>query len=271
MEAESVLTEERMSKVLFLESIDSTNLFLKNISEEAPDRQVVMADEQTRGRGRLGRSFESPKNKGIYLSYLMRPSSIPEDTALITAWTAVAVCRAVKKICNIEPGIKWVNDLILNNKKFCGILTEMDIDEHGKIRSLIIGIGVNVNEDTGDLDAALKDKATSLKQELGREINRNVLAFEIIRELDRMYDDWPDEKEGYLNEYRRYSIMTGKDVSVTRIAVTDDKDLEAYKKRYGRVLGIGDDFSLTVEFDDGSRENLNAGEVSVRGMYGYAR
>ncbi len=255
----SFLPSDRMETVLCLDRVNSTNKRLRDMAYDgAPDGQVIIANEQTEGRGRLGRSFASPKDKGIYLSMLLRPEGRPADSVALTAWTAVAVCNAVEKACGIRPGIKWVNDLVLDRKKICGILTEMLVEtESGSIGYVIIGIGINVNHEESDFPEDVRRIATSLYAHTGTLYTRARLAAEIIRELDALRAAWPQEKEAYLKAYREGNVTVGKEVRV----FSGDSQYPA------TAISIGDDFSLTVKHPDGRIENLSGGEVSVRGLY----
>lgn len=254
------LPPERMARVHCFESVDSTNNYLRELAiNEAPDGQVVIANEQTSGRGRRGRSFTSFKDKGIYLSILFRPDSKPSDTTAITAWAAVAVNNAIEAVCGIRPGIKWVNDLVINQKKLCGILTEMSIEsESGQVQYVMIGIGVNVNELEADFSDGLGKIATSLALETGKTFCRAKLAAEIIKQLDSMCSDWPHAKQVYLDSYRKDNITTGKEIIV--IKKSEEKEAVA--------VDITDDFALQVRYKDGESEVLSSGEVSIRGLYG---
>lgn len=254
------LSAHRMQSVLCADSVDSTNNRLRDMAlAGAPEGQTVIADEQYRGRGRRGRKFISLKDKGIYLSMLFRPDSLPSDTAEITAWTAVAVNNAVQTVCGIRAGIKWVNDLVINRKKICGILTEMSVEsESGYVQYVIIGIGLNVNESKNDFPEEIGDIATSLLIETGAEYSRAQLASEIIKELDSMRNAWPKEKQRFLNSYINDNIIIGREITVA----------DSAGERQGTALSICDDFSLNVRFKDGSCENISSGEVTVRGIYG---
>lgn len=250
---------ERWKNVTLLESVDSTNNFLKNMAGKgiAPYGHCVIADFQSSGRGRLGRSFSSPRGKGIYLSYLMSSHGIPiESMATITAYVAVCVREAIFEVCGIEAGIKWVNDIVYGGKKICGILTETS---RGESSGIIIGIGVNVNHVPEDFPSELSDIATSLKMISGKEHSRGLLCSAIIKKLDTLCSAFPSDKDYYLSEYRKHCDVSGKRVRVI-------KDGE---ERLGTAVGISDDFGFIADFDDGRRETLTAGEVSVRGFYGY--
>lgn len=255
------LPPERVSAIRFNSTVGSTNNLLRDMAfEGACDGSAVVAEEQTAGRGRSGRDFLSPKGKGIYISYLFRPDDIPAGVSSITAWTAVAVCRALFRLCNIKPGIKWVNDLVLNSKKLCGILTELSVEsESGHIQHIIIGIGLNTGEDRTDFTGNLSNIATSLRIETGKVVCRAELTAEIIKELDKMCNGWPFEKQSYLHEYRENCITVGKDISIVSNGV----------ERTGKAIRVNDDFSLHVAYSDGTESDLKSGEVSVRGLCGY--
>ena len=261
---EAVLGCERMDHVLYYESADSTNRRLAEYvlaHPDAPNGLIALANEQTAGRGRRGRSFASPKNMGIYLSLLIRPESFGTDPAspanwtALTSWTAVAVCNAIEKVYGIRPGIKWVNDLLLDKKKICGILTQMDMEtETAEIRDIIIGIGVNVQEEEQDFPEELRAIAGSLFQTTGKHRPRSVLAAEMIRELDTLCAAWPEGHAAYLAQYRKDSLVTGRPIRV--ITVSGEKEAIAE--------GIGDDFALHVRYPDGTAQELRGGEISVR-------
>ena len=251
-----LIGKERMEKVLVLDQTDSTNNLLKKMAAEgAPLGQVVIADEQTGGRGRLGRNFFSPKGKGIYLSYLMKPEVAPSDAVSLTAWTASAMAKAVETACGTAPGIKWVNDLYMNGKKICGILTEMIINDPADgIDSIIIGIGINVNNEPSDFPEDISGIASSIAIETGRQVSRSELAASMIRELDRMAEDWPGNKAEYLSTYRTLDITCGREVNV----------ISGGKARPASVLQINDDFSLKVKYSDGEIGDLSSGEISLK-------
>ncbi len=263
------LSGERMERVLCLDTVSSTNVRLSELSYEGVlDGFTVISNEQTGGRGRRGRSFASPKDKGIYLSYLMRRTEAPSDVSQITAWTAVAVCEAIEEVLGERKdrvGIKWVNDLVMGGKKLCGILTEMSVEnETGRIESIIIGIGVNVNEEASDFDEELSGIATSLYLETGQKIKRSELAAAMIRRLDRMNLDFPKKLEEYLSAYRERCIICGKEIKVYDAKAMDPGDGKKSLPRTGKAMAINDDFSLKVRYENGELSDLNSGEISVR-------
>lgn len=246
----------RMERVLCLDSVDSTSTQLLRMPG-APDGQVVVADTQTAGRGRRGRSFLSPKGSGIYLSILFRPNTLPGATLSLTAWTAVAVARAIERVCGVRPGIKWVNDLLLNGKKICGILSEMSVErEGGFVQQVIIGIGVNANH--MDFPEELQGIATTIADALGKPVNRARLAAEIITQMDEMLTNWSTHTGDYPQHYRDWNITPGREISV----------VVGSSSRPATALAITEDYGLLVRYADGSEEVLSSGEVSIKGIYG---
>ena len=249
------------SHLLCLEQIDSTNTEAKRQAMAgAPEGLVVLAEEQTGGRGRLGRSFQSPKGTGLYLSALMRPRLAPEATTNLTAWVAVAVCDGIEACCGVRPKIKWTNDIVLNGKKLVGILTELGLEsESNTLDYLVTGIGINVNEEAGDFSPEIQEVATSLLQELGHPVRRAELCAQVALALDRMYAAYPQAKAEYLEKYRAGCLTPGRQVQL----ITPNSRRQAF------ALEVDDNFNLVVELHNGKRETISAGEVSVRGMYGY--
>ena len=257
------LSEQRMKDVIVLPEVDSTNKYLKKAAYDgAPSGTVVISDYQSEGRGRLGRSFLSPSGKGIYLSYLMRPAILPELVSEVTCWSAVAVANAITKVCGITPQIKWVNDLQINGMKICGILTEMSIEsEIGSVSSVVIGIGINVNESPSDFPEDLRSIASSIRHETGSDspLLRASLASALISELDAVNERFPDAHDEYLESYSKLCSTVGLPVSVVS-AHNHTSEIP----RNGEVITVNNDFSLKVRFEDGHEEDLRSGEVSVR-------
>lgn len=241
-------------------SIDSTNAYLKRIAADgAPDGTVAVAAEQTAGRGRRGRSFQSAAGKGVYLSVLLRPRFSAEELMPLTGLCAVAMCDAVERVCAVRPQIKWTNDLILNGKKLCGILTELGV-ECGALSYVIVGIGINVSQRTEDFEGEVADIATSLERELGTPVSKNELAAAMIEELDALYRSLQNgETAPYLARYRRDCVTIGKEVQL----------LWQDAQEKVRALDVDDQFGLVVRRENGAVETIRTGEVSVRGLYGY--
>lgn len=257
-----LLSDARVgSQLMCLDVVDSTNTECKRQAMSgAQEGLVVTAEEQTGGRGRRGRGFQSPKGKGLYLSALFRPDLEPGQVSDFTAWVAVAVCDGIEACCGIRPQIKWTNDIILNGKKLVGILTELSlVSETNTLDYMVTGIGVNVNQAVEDFSPEIQEMATSLSMVLGRPVRRADLAAQIILALDRMYAGYPEDRAEYLKKYRAGCITTGHQVQLITPAA----------RRQAFALEIDDDFNLVVELYNGKKETICAGEVSVRGMYGY--
>lgn len=242
-------------------TIDSTNNYLKREAARLPSGTVAVADEQTGGRGRRGRTFQSPPGVGIYLSALVRPELPPARALNFTAYVAVAVCEGIEAATGLRPQIKWTNDIVLHGRKLCGILTEMSIEgESGILQYLITGIGVNVNQQEADFPEDIRAMAGSLAMMKGEPVRRGRLAAEIINALDAMYALWLRQDPSYLDRYRSRCLTLGQDVQLLH----PDGTVEA-----GFAEDIDDQFGLIVRFPDGSRRTVTSGEVSVRGLYGY--
>ena len=241
-------------------SIDSTNAYLKRIaSDGAPDGTVAVASEQTAGRGRRGRTFQSAADKGVYLSVLLCPQLTPEQLMPLTGLCAVAMCDAVERVCGVRPQIKWTNDLILNGKKLGGILTELGM-ENGMLSYVIIGIGINVSQRTEDFEGEVVNLATSLEYELNREISKNELAAGMIAALDTLYGDLKSgHTADYIERYRRNCVTLKKEVQL----LWQDVREKVF------ALDVDEQFGLVVRREDGEIDTIRTGEVSVRGLYGY--
>ena len=263
--------------LLCLAETDSTNrLLLQMAADGAPDGQVVIADCQTAGRGRLGRSFASPAGYGLYFSYLFRTGGnrsrlssgeaaqgTPADEVsplLLTAHTAVAVSDAIEAVCGIRPGIKWVNDLLLPERadgrmrKVCGILAQAVTAEDSRLSGIVVGIGINVHEDVTDFPAELQEIAGSLFTATGRHAARAQLAAALVRSMDALRGLSREEAATLLTRYRAHSLMPGKAITVIRGEIS----------QAATALAIEDDFALRVRFADGTEESLRSGDVSVR-------
>lgn len=243
------------------QTIDSTNNYLKHNAADIPDGTVVIANEQTGGRGRRGRTFQSPKDTGIYMSALVRPDLPPSEALNFTAYVAVAICEGIEAATGLTPGIKWTNDIVLGGKKVCGILTEMSIEsESGLLQHIVTGIGVNVNQKETDFPEEIREIAGSLSMAAGQPVRRGRLAAELTNALDRMYHAWLHGGGDYLERYRRACLTVGKDVKLIRANGTVES---AFAER------VDDDFALIVRHPDGRFEKISSGEVSVRGLWGY--
>ncbi len=240
-------------------TIDSTNNYLKQLAlNGAPEGTAVIAEQQTGGRGRMGRSFFSPAGKGLYLSFLLRPDCSAGALMHLTCAGAVAVCDAIKEVTGTRPGIKWTNDLILNGKKLGGILTELSTDSNGNVKYAIMGIGINCLHTQEDFPPELKEMATSLKI-ANLQGNPAILACAILQRLAKLCQTLLTDKAVLMDAYRSDCITLGMDIQWT-------KDDAIYA---GKALDIDADGGLVVLSNSGKTETISTGEVSVRGMYGY--
>lgn len=241
-------------KKIYFDELDSTNLYLKRLGADgAEEGTVIIANRQSAGRGRLGRSFFSPEEKGIYMSILLRPDISLERAVLITSMAAVAVARAIERVSGIEAKIKWVNDIFLNEKKVCGILTEAGIDvQKGTLEYAVLGIGVNVGE--MEFTEELKNIATSVSNECGFAVSKEALMEEIFLELEKCY---PSLSNGsFLEESRKRSLLLGKEIRVLDEMVSGG----SYAAKAVDINELG---NLIIE-RNGETVVLNSGEVSIR-------
>ena len=238
----------------YLIETDSTNRYLKELAVKgAAEGTVIIANRQSAGRGRLGRSFFSPEEKGIYMSILLRPEIPLERSVLITSMAAVAVARAIEHVCGITAKIKWVNDIFLNNKKACGILTEAGINAvTGTLDYAVLGIGINVG--FMKFPEELKKIATSISNECGFVVSKEVLIDEVLKELEEWYPTLLDGS--FLEESKKRSLLLGKEILVLDERVQGG----SYPAKAVDINELG---NLIIE-REGSIQVLNSGEVSIR-------
>ncbi|MBO6159118.1 MAG: biotin--[acetyl-CoA-carboxylase] ligase [Firmicutes bacterium] len=271
--AEDVLSSGSISSYLkhknlqvkVFKQIDSTNTALKQLAEQgAPEGTILVAEEQTAGRGRMGRSFYSPSGSGIYLSLLVRPKMSAASSTSLTAAAAVAVCEAIEAITKKKTQIKWVNDVYVDQKKVCGILTEGAMDfESGSLQYAIVGIGINLRDPDGGFPVDIKAVAGSLG-ETNSDI-RSRLCAEVIDRLMDFYEHL--EEKSFYEGYKKRSFLLGQKVNIISGGnYTDASPNSAPGKEpvSALVLDVEPDFSLKVSLPDGSIRLLNSGEVSVR-------
>lgn len=239
--------------VTALENTDSTNTCVRRLAEDgAPEGTVVVAAAQTAGRGRSGKSFLSPAGTGLYMSVLLRPQLAMGDALLITTAAAVAVAHAVERVAAVTAQIKWVNDVYVEGKKVCGILTEGALDlENGGLRYAILGIGINICPPAGGFPPELASVAGALTA-AGGEALRAPLAAAVLDEFFALYPHLTEKP--FYDDYVSRSLLTGRQIEVLRGGM----HLPA------TALGIDRDLHLRVRYADGSEENLAAGEVSTR-------
>lgn len=237
--------------VTVLPECDSTNAWAKKLAlSGAPDGTVVLADRQTAGRGRRGHSFYSPPG-GLYLSVVLRPQLPAQKCTFLTLAAAVAVCRAVNEICGLTPRIKWVNDVFLDGKKICGILTEASADlEGGSLEYAVVGIGVNIWLRREELPEELRDTVGALYDAPAEGTVRCRLAACIIQHLCALAHD----PAATLAEYRAHSFLPGREIMV----------LTGPRTGPAKALSITEEGHLLVEFPDHTTLALTAGEVSVK-------
>lgn len=235
--------------VKIFDVIDSTNSEAKRIlSCGFSGKAIIVADEQTSGRGRLGRTFYSPKSTGVYFSIIITPDSSLSDASLVTTAASVAAMRAIEKTTGKRVMIKWVNDLYLGEKKICGILTEAVTDlENGKLSGLVVGVGINISTD--DFPEDIKERAASLGV---IDADRSLIAAETAKEFFDITNDLSNRK--FLNEYRERSYVLGKDIYYIKNG----------EKHDGKAVGIDDDGGLIVEKENGENTILRGGEITVR-------
>ena len=247
--------------LIYFDTIDSTNSHAKLLaSRGAPHGTVLIADHQTGGRGRRGRSFHSPASTGIYMSVILRPNCAPAELMHLTCAAAVAMCDAVEESVGFRPGIKWTNDLVFGKRKLGGILTELGFDSAGAVSYAIIGIGINCCQKPADFPEDIKDIAASLSAVSGNTVDRAGVAAAMMDALYRMDRMLLAQKNDILNQYRADCVTLGKEIS----AVKADGSV-----RHGVALDIDEEGGLIVRFAGGNTETVNSGEVSIRGMYGY--
>ena len=259
---ETTITDQIHTKwagktVHFARETDSTNLWIKRLAKEgAPEGTLALAEFQSAGRGRLGRSWEVPEGTSVMMSILLRPKFEPQYAPTLTLVMGMAVAKAVKSL-GFDVSIKWPNDVVVSHKKICGILTEMGVRD-GKIDYAVIGVGINVN--IKEFPEEMVDKATSLYLESGKEFDRSQIPGLVMEAFEKYYEKFAAtcDLSGLKEEYE--SILANYNQPVRVLAK------EPYE---GVARGITDGGELLVEKTDGTIVAVSAGEVSVRGLYSY--
>ncbi len=246
-------TEKIGRKIIVYDTTESTNNVAKELASSGAEHgTVIVADMQTNGKGRLGRNFVSPKGKGLYMSVIIRPDFSIETASLITSATACAAASAVENLCGHDVKIKWVNDLYMNGRKICGILTEASCGlEMKSLDYAVIGIGINVRSAEGSFSRELRVSATSVEDETGLKIDRNRLCAEIINNLEYYISEI--ESRNYIREYRRRELLTGNTIT----ANVNGSTVIAFAE------GIDDNANLIVKLPDGTIHHLNSGEANL--------
>lgn len=260
--------EEHMSGGIHVfKSLESTNLTAKRMAlDGAPPKTIIIAAEQTKGRGRMGRSFYSPPESGIYMSFILKPRFDAAKSVLITTAASVAVCKAIENITGISCEIKWVNDVYMKGKKICGILTEAVTDfESGHIDYIILGIGINYSTSLASFPKDLLGIAGSLfendKPLTDSGISRNRLIAEVINQVLQINENL--EAREFIKDYRARSFVLGKEILIVPTGASG-KQRNLTEGITATALDIDESGGLMVQYEDGSVETLNSGEISIR-------
>ena len=241
------------------ESVDSTNTWAKRLAEDgAPHGTVVIADEQTQGKGRRGRQWVTPKGTSIAVTKLLKPDMPPERASMLTLVEGLSVAQAIRKLYNLDASIKWPNDVVVSNRKICGILTEMSA-QMDYINYIVIGTGINTN--LREFPEELKDIATSLMIEVGHEVKRAELVAALLEIFEKNYEIFSKtwDLSGLMQDYN--DILVNREAQV--------RVLQPGNEYTGIARGIDEKGQLLVEREDQTIEKVYAGEVSVQGLYGY--
>ena len=243
----------------FFDKIDSTNLEAKRLADGgAPEGTLVVADCQQSGRGRLGRVWTSPAGCGLWMSMVLKPAFSAQQASMVTLVTAMAVMDAIEEVSGVQVQIKWPNDLVVQGRKVCGILTEMSMEE-GRISFIVPGIGINVNND--HFPEELSEKAISLAMLTGSTLSRAALAGAVCRSFEKYYADFLEHGNlaGMMDAYNERLVNRNQQVVISDGAGSFKCLSE----------GIDETGALLVQREDGRKEAISSGEVSVRGVYGY--
>ena len=246
-------------EIVYKETTGSTNADVRRMAEDgAENGLLVVADAQTSGKGRRGRQWESEKGTNLYFSMLLKPDIAPDKASMITLVAAYSVAKMIAKNTGLDAKIKWPNDIVVGKKKVCGILTEMNM-ERDYIHHIVVGIGINVNEE--EFPDEIRDMATSLKKEVGRIVSRANLLCDILLQFEKDYSAFlaAEDLKPFIDDYNKMLVNKGALVKV----------LDPKGEFSGIAGGINEEGMLIVFKENGQIEKVYAGEVSVRGMYGY--
>ena len=233
--------------------ISSTNDEMKSRAQEgAKEGSVLVALSQTGGRGRLGRSFFSPQNTGLYMSIILKPDLKPEDALLITTAAAVATSKAIDEVSGKKSGIKWVNDIYIDNKKVCGILTEAGFNQsYDKLDYAVLGIGINVYAPQEGFPDDIKNIADAVFPEI-QENKRSILCAKILDNFYELYQNL--SSKNYVEEYIKRSCVIDKNIKV----ISNGTETDA------KCIGIDKECHLLVEYKNGEKDALSTGEISIK-------
>lgn len=249
-------TEFIGKNIIHFDTIDSTNDYAKNIAVDEKDGTIIISEEQTKGKGRLGRQWHSKVSEGIWMSIILKPEITPYKSPFITLVAGASIVKALNKL-GVNASIKWPNDIIVNDKKVCGILTELSA-EMERVNYVVLGIGINVK--TMEFDSEISDVATSLYKE-GYEVSRVDIVKNILTEFEVLYLDYVvnKSKKKTLDICRMYSAIIGK-----KIYIISDGERELVK-----CLDLNEEGNLIIETEQGLVKEIMSGEVSIRGEKGY--
>ena len=246
------------NNIIYYETLESTNQEIRSFAAKGEKEGLVLiADLQTKGKGRLQREWVGSKGDSIAMSILIKPDIPPYMAPSITQVVALSVCRALNTTSGLDFKIKWPNDIILNGKKVCGILTEMD-GEIDCLNYIIVGIGINVNQTSMPSD--ISHKATSLKIELNKSIQRKNIVINILNEFEKSYEIFKSQGiKPFINELKNYSALINKTVVISN----------PFKSFNATVVDIDDEGYLIVENENGEKESVVGGDISIRGESSY--
>ncbi len=240
------------AEIIAYDTVSSTNTVAKELAQNgAEEFTTIIANSQTKGKGRLGRSFISNSENGLYMSVILKPNLIPERCVDITAFSAVAVLEAIDETSETNPSIKWINDIYINEKKVCGILAEASFD-NSKLNHVIVGIGVNILPPENGFHESIKDIATSIYESNAPQNYKELLCAKIIDKLIFHYKDM--KSKSYMKKYKEKSNIIGKSVDVYR-------GNEVIK---GTAIDINENAELVVKTENGEICVFNSGEARVR-------
>ena len=254
-----MLINKQFYNIIVENVVDSTNNVVKDMANGGEKEGLVfIAHHQTAGKGRLGRTFHSPADTGLYMSVLFRPSLVGERVTLFTTAASLAVCKAIREVTSKNASIKWVNDILINNKKVCGILTEGKINpSDGKMEYVIVGIGINIEKPKEGFPEDISDIASSIVKNSDEKLLddnlKNKLAVKILDNLYYYYIEKKLDATVIRDEYITYSNTIGKDIYI----IAGDKKEEA------KAIGIDNDLGLIVKNNNGTK-TLSSGEISIR-------
>ncbi len=241
----------------WFDTVNSTNDLAKDMARNnAQNGTIILSGHQSAGRGRMGRSFVSPAGKGIYLSLILRPQCPPKKLMHLTCAVAVAACDAIEEVTGVRPGIKWINDLVLGKKKLGGILTELSTQQE-LVNYAVVGIGINCSQKAADFPEEIRDIAISLEEFTDTPVDQPKLIEALISHLYEMHTNL--FSKDFMTAYRKDCITLGQEISV----VTGENII------HGKAVDLDSQGGLIVQYPDGTCKTVNAGEVSIRGMYGY--